>query len=492
MVRVWSGPTDGSASLKALAIRGSAWTLVGYGASMVLRLGSNIALAWLLFPEAFGLMALIAVVLGGMRMLSDVGLAPSVIQSRRGQDPAFLNTVWTIQVVRGFALWVIVCLLAWPVATLYSMNDPSASQLLYLLPVAGFGAVIRGFYSPGLMTLSRSLQIGRLTAYEFTVAVVSSITMIVWALIHPSVWALVGGSLIGGVVKILLSYRIAPEVSVRFQWDRDSLREIFGFGKWIFVSTIITFLAMNADRLMLGGLVSIEMLGIYGFGVILASLPKEVLSKLISGVLFPVLAEQNRRDPRSLARKVEQARSHVLPVAMFMVLGVVMLAPTFFELLYDSRYYDAGWMAQLFAVGVWFSLVGETSSRVLLATGRSRNLAGSNFANLAVTAAGCMGGYWLFGMPGFIAGYALGNVAGLIVFQATMHRIGMPVVVQDLRFSVLLGILAGGGLLLMDVASHIRPAVVPAVWWQAATAAVVLAIIGMWTLRRSLPLVWPR
>src|SRR4051812_36532958 len=80
-----------AASLKMRALRGSLWTILGYGGSQVLRLAGNVILTRLLFPEAFGQMVLVNVFLQGLHMFSDVGIGPSLIQSKRGDDPDFLN-----------------------------------------------------------------------------------------------------------------------------------------------------------------------------------------------------------------------------------------------------------------------------------------------------------------------------------------------------------------------------------------------------------------
>ena len=60
----------------------------------------------ILFPEAFGLMALVTVVLVASANFSDVGITPAILKDKRGHDPVFLNTAWTIQIGRG----VILCL----------------------------------------------------------------------------------------------------------------------------------------------------------------------------------------------------------------------------------------------------------------------------------------------------------------------------------------------------------------------------------------------
>jgi hypothetical protein len=61
----------------------------------------DLILTRLLFPEAFGLMALVQVFMGGLQMFSDLGVNMSIIQSKRGEDPDFLNTAWTFQILRG-------------------------------------------------------------------------------------------------------------------------------------------------------------------------------------------------------------------------------------------------------------------------------------------------------------------------------------------------------------------------------------------------------
>ncbi|MDX2239769.1 MAG: oligosaccharide flippase family protein, partial [Leptolyngbyaceae cyanobacterium bins.302] len=71
-------------SLMQRVIRGSAWTIGGHAASQVIRLGSNLLLSRLLFPEAFGLMALVFTFITGLHMLSDFGVQPNIIQSKRG------------------------------------------------------------------------------------------------------------------------------------------------------------------------------------------------------------------------------------------------------------------------------------------------------------------------------------------------------------------------------------------------------------------------
>ena len=88
-------------SLKSVAIRNSKVEVGGHAATQAIRLVSNLILSRLLFPEAFGLAALVSILIVGMAMLSDVGVEQSVIQNPRGDDIHFLNTAWVLHLVRS-------------------------------------------------------------------------------------------------------------------------------------------------------------------------------------------------------------------------------------------------------------------------------------------------------------------------------------------------------------------------------------------------------
>ena len=127
---------------RARAMRGSVFTVLNFGGQNALRLASNLVLTRLLFPEAFGLMALVQVMLAGVQMLSDIGIRDKIIQDPKGDEPHVLNTAWVLQIIRGIFLWLVVVLLAAPVAGFYE-----APELADLLPVAGIAAVAQGLSS---------------------------------------------------------------------------------------------------------------------------------------------------------------------------------------------------------------------------------------------------------------------------------------------------------------------------------------------------------
>lgn len=416
--------SQGSArSLKSLAIRGSVWTITGYGASQLLRLGSNLVLTRLLFPETFGLMVLVQIFMQGLGMFSDIGIRPSIIQNERGDDPAFLNTAWTIQVMRGFVLWVCACLLAWPVAAFYG-----ESKLTWLIPVAGLTALIAGFNSTALATASRHLALGRLTVLELITQIVSILVMVTWAWFSPTVWALVAGGLVGSLVKMTSTHLWLANTGNHFAWDRRASKALFSFGRWIFFSTAITFLLQQGDKVVLGKMITGEQLGIYSIAVLLSRTVVHAMLSLNSQIMFPVYAELANERPEQLRNRVFRARSVLLLIFLPLVCGMAIAGEHIVAVLYDDRYLEAGWMLQILAAGAVGSIISVTAGAVLLAVGDSFRFMVVQIIRGSLLVVGMVVGGWVGGFKGLVIGVAASKVLDypILAWSVSYHKLWMP------------------------------------------------------------------
>ncbi len=430
-----SGETGGhdkraARGLRSRAIRGSAWTFGSYAIGNVLRLGSNLVLAYVLFPEAFALTALAGIVLQALQMFSDVGIGPAIVHSKRGDDAAFLNTAWTMQSIRGVLLWLASAGVAWPMAIFYDAPD-----LIWVIPACGLTCIVTGLQSTAIFTRARDIQLGLITVLVLVETIVKTVITVVWALIWPSVWALIGGSLISFTLFTIATHTIIPGARNRFAWDGDAVRSLARFGRWVFASTAMTFFAMQFDRLILGKLAPLGVLGVYSIAYMFSKLPQDIGSRLATQVLFPALAEVVRRDSSLLGIKLAESRALILAISQFGIVGIIIASPWFFTLLYDARYADAAIFAPLLAGTVWISILQMSADRALLALGDAKSLALSNAANCIMTLGGCISGHWLAGMPGFIAGVGLGNAAGHGMIVIALRRHGVSILRQDFLFT---------------------------------------------------------
>lgn len=421
-------------SVKKLAIRGTIWTIASYGAGQALRLGSNLILTRLLEPKLFGLMSLVYVFITALNLFSDIGIGTSIVQNKRGDDPAFLNTAWTLQVARGIVLWLFSLLLAWPVATFY--NEP---QLLWLLPVVALTAVISGFNSTALFTLNRHIALGKLSIYEFLSGVISIVVTICWAaFISKSIWALVVGSLVSTVLQLVGSYLLMPNSLNHFAWEKESVKELFSFGQWIFLSTAITFFAEQADRLIFGKLVPLETLGIYGVAMTFADLPRSVTLALNGKVIFPALAKIADLPRQEIRAKLNRNRKPMLILLAVGLAFLVSFGDFLVKFLYDKRYTDAAWMLPLLALGIWPRLLCNTNDPALMAIGKPQYVTFGNFSRFICTAVGVLIGFQLFKVPGAIAAVALNDLVYYLAANYGLWREGLSGLMQDILATALL------------------------------------------------------
>jgi O-antigen/teichoic acid export membrane protein len=466
---------SGPGSLEARAARGATWSAAGFVGGQLVRLVGNTVVAGLLFEEAFGLMALVLVFITGLQLFSDIGIGPSIIQNERGDDQVFVNTAFTLQAVRGVLLWVASCLGALPFATFYGQP-----QLAQLIPVVGFTAALQGLNSTKLFTANRHLAMGRLTLIELASQVVAVVAMIVWAVVSPSVWALVAGAVASAVAKLVLSHLALPGIGNRLQWEARARTTLLHFGRWIFLSTLLMFLAGQSDRLIFGKLVDIGTLGVYSIAVMLASFPAMGLGTLTGKIVFPLFSRVHN-EGGDLPAAYRRVRWPLLMLSGWASAGLIAGGPTIVRLIYDDRYLEAGWMLQIVAVGAWFGVLLEgTNGSALLARGLARWTAAGSGGKLLGLVAFIPLGHALAGFPGAVAGAAAAELLRYLISLYAAQGQRFRALDQD---ALLTAVVLGSGILGWFAGGAVRQRGFP----QLAEAAVVFAAVSAAWLPLGLP-----
>lgn len=425
-------------TLKQLAIRGTIWTIASYGLSNVLRLVSNLILTRLLYPELFGLMTLVNTIIVGLSLFSDIGFGPNIVQNKRGEEPRFLNTAWTLQVLRGGVIWICCWLLALPLAHFYNR-----SELVWLVPIVGLNAVIGSFQSTSIYLLMRHMDFPRMELFALAEQVLSITTMLVWAWFNPSILALVAGTLVPPLFRLVWSHLLVPGPPNRFMLDKSAMRELISFGKWIFFSTAATFLGMQADRLILGKLVPLQLLGVYGVALTFADLPRQVVGAISSKVLLPTfsrISDLPRSEMRSLLLR---NRRPVLLGAALLLVPLVSFGDVLIHVLYDGRYAQAAWMLPILALGIWPNLLHESVRQALVAIGQPKYEAYGQFFKCLTVCIGIPISFYFLNMLGAVLVVAFNDVPLFGAVAYGLWREGLTSIKQDLQMtSFLLGLLS--------------------------------------------------
>lgn len=356
---------------QARAFRGTAFAAGGMAGQNFLRLASNLVLTRLLFPEAFGLMALVNVVLMGAGMFTDIGIRGSIVQHKRGHDPAFLNTAWTVQILRGFVLCGVIMALAGPLARFYD-----APQLAELLLVSALSPLILGFTSTRLHTASREIQLGRMVAMGLFAQFIGILVMILLAWWWRSVWGLVVGTLVPPIIVTILSHTyIKGNHTNRPGFDREAIGSLFTFGRFVFLATLAGFFARQGDRAVLGKYVSLEELAIFNIGFFLASVPILLSLEIGNKVVYPLYARRPPAESKSNAQKINKARRLLTFGLIGGLILLALLGDFLIRTLYDPRYHAAGPLLVLIAIANLPAVITTTYQRMPLAFGDSGRFA---------------------------------------------------------------------------------------------------------------------
>lgn len=429
--------------LESTALRATFWIVTDYGCSMALRVVNSMVLTRLLMPESFGLMTLVSTLVAGISLMSDIGLGPSVVQNPRGDDPILLNTVWTLQVLRGVGIFIVSLFLAWPMSLIY--ND---RRLMALLPALGLSVLISSFNSTNLLSMSRHMGVRRVFLLDISTQIFALLVTFVLALLYKSVWALVIGTTLSMLYRLLFSHyhRLIPGIRNSFRWDRESVHGVVHFGKWILLATPLFFFASQADRLILGRLVSFSVLGVYGIAYSVSDIPRAVINAFSNRVGFPFIAKMMHLPITEFRDVFLRYRFRALLAGAALLSIMVHLGGFLVTRMYDSRYHAASWMVPVLALGLWHTLLYTTTYPALLSLGKPQYGTFGNACYFITVITAITFAFHFYGMFGAVVAVAAGDFPLYVVMVVGASREGVSTWRQDLQATGIFITLLGVGL----------------------------------------------
>ncbi len=397
-------------------INSAVWVLFATGGQQAIRLAGNLILTSLLLPEHFGVMAIVFAVLVSLNLLADIGLREGVINSDRIDDPQFMRTAWTLQILRTALMSGLAIAAAYPLAAMY--KEPILGPVLIAIALS---TMVTAFKSIALLAYDKRLEVKTQMLVTVGVQAAGLILSITWAKYSPTIWALVVGQFLAATLDLILSYALFKGHHSRLAWDKSSVSQLFSYGKWIFISSAISLIVLQGDRLLMGIFLSMSELGIYSVAATWAALATLVSGSLSGRILHPYFKQAI--DTHSDFTHIHNVRKMLN--AMY-VSGCVLLA--FFGnwmvvFLYDDRYASAGWMLQILALGQVGRALTTTLQPFMLASGDSF----SQMKFSACSAVILIGLIWFGGQaagaPGLIVAYSLSGIIShpIMVLYAKKH-----------------------------------------------------------------------
>lgn len=325
------------------ALRSIPWVFLSYVAKKVTTLGTTVALARLLVPSDFGIVAAATVSIGSLTVLSDLGVG-GVFVVRDHVTIREKRTVLGVMLVMSATSSVGIAVAAPLVASFFG-DDRIVTPLRVLL----ISEVLGGFTWFYENVLTRELEFRRRFACDMAQALVLSSTSVALAILGFGYWAVVFG-LIAGWATYTLALIVSAPYRVRPALDLQIARDLVRNGRGFIVKGTVAFLQTNVDYLSVGRVLGSRQLGFYSMSYRVAEQGYWAVSDVIGRVAFPAFARMRHRGEEVTAAFLRVMR---LVALVSCPLGIVLSAAArpLTETIFGDRWLAI--VAPLSVLGLW-------------------------------------------------------------------------------------------------------------------------------------------
>ena len=321
---------DTESTLSEKVVKGSFWIFSLRITNRVLGLLRTVILARLLLPEHFGVLGIAALTISTIETFSQPGLGTALVQKKDDiQD--YLDTAWTASVIRSILILALLLLVAPSVA--YFFDTKQAQIVLQVLAVT---VLIAGCRNIGVIYFQKELNFKKQYIYDATITLGNIAVAIPAAYILRNVWALVLGAIAGSLTRFFMSY-VLQAYRPRLKFEREKIKVLFGYGRWVLGSSILVFLVTQGDDIFLGKLFGATALGFYQMAYMISNLPTTDITQAISHVTFPAYSKIQNEIPRlkDAYLKVVQC---IIFIAAPLAGGLFILSPEFVEFVLSEKW----------------------------------------------------------------------------------------------------------------------------------------------------------
>lgn len=351
-----------STTLSQRVIKGGFWIFSAQIIGRLLSLIRTIVLARVLAPDDFGLMGIAIFSMSALEIFSQTGFEPALIQ-RKKNTHLFLDTAWTVQVMRGLLLFILLFILAPLAASFFQV--PEAKSIIQVIALAN---LFRGFTNIGVIYFQKELEFQKQFIYQISGILADLAIAIPAALILRSAWALVFGFLSANLVRLAVSYLIhSYRPQLKFQLRKA--KELAGFGRWLLGSSILIFLLTQGDDALVGKVLGVTALGFYQLAYKISNIPATEISHSISQIAFPAYSKLQDNLP-SLRRAYIKTLQLTVFVSIPLAGGIFILAPEFTQIFLGTQWMPMVPALQILCIFGALRSIAAASGPIFLATGR--------------------------------------------------------------------------------------------------------------------------
>ena len=266
-----------SIGLKSKVSNGLRWASLDIFLSKVLVIFSSIILTRTLIPSDFAIYAIALAVVGMANLFTFTGFHSAYIQKQNpGKND--LNIIWTVELIKNFILWLVVYNSSYLIGVVLS-----SVEAIPVIKAISFIFLLQGLQNIGLLVYRKELNLKKQFIFNFFTNTATTIVSIIFVLYFKNVWAMVYAYLIGGAIRLLLSYALHP--------FRAKLMIDFSYGKWVLVSVVVGFFKTHGVTLFVGRAFGLDVLGFFNRSTTFSINIFSQFDKIFSKIVFPSLSK---------------------------------------------------------------------------------------------------------------------------------------------------------------------------------------------------------
>lgn len=296
---------------------GAGWIISLRLVTRLIQLGSIAILARLILPEDFGLVGYALVFLAILEQFFMFGFDTVLIRDLDA-TPERYSTVWTLELIKGILLAAILVASAVPVAEFF--GEPQVESIVYwfaLIPL------LTGVTNVGIVDFQKDLTLHK----EFLFLVISrlggTISTIVFAFMLRNYWALVYGSIIRYVLRVILSYVMSD---FRPRLRLSEFQRVFGFSKWLLVQNIFAGLNQRLPVIVIGRYLNAQVLAFFNMATELTNLATQEFAAPIRRALYPGITKM-QDDQYRMAETLRKSLGVIVLLGLPATIGIGVTAP---------------------------------------------------------------------------------------------------------------------------------------------------------------------
>lgn len=318
--------------LSSKYIRNVSWLGGAELANRIFRLGTTITLARLFTAEDYGLMAFIYTTFEIASVFTlKHGISAKIIQAEQEKLPAMCDTSYWLNWLVCVSLFVLQCLVAFPIAYFYD-NE----RLLLPLCTSALAYLVLPLFMVNSALIERENRLKITAICNAVQSFVNNIIIVTLALLGMGIWSIVWSLVLSMPVWIYITWTNHPwRPPTKFTLDK--WQEIFHFSKNILGTKILGKMRMNIDYLIVGKFLGIESLGIYFFAFNAGSGITTNVVYAFTSALFPHLCELKEQKTK-LKKQFYSSLKSIAIVIVPLVLLQSSLAPIYVPIVFGQKW----------------------------------------------------------------------------------------------------------------------------------------------------------